>query len=468
MLNQRGKFRHVIASGLLLLLTEVALARPQAGTNASQPAPAAQNQPAQNQKDQDIPDAPSAVQPAKPVPENPPAPEPEQSQPQQQPPPESQAEPAPRSEQETPAPQGEAGTNPAQPPPVNLRTVPEGAATKEQGDTQEQLFTIQKNVNQVMIPVLVKDEAGHMVNGLQSKDFTVLENGKKQTLNFFTADPFALSVAVIVDLGMKDVDVEKVRHSFSALQGAFSQFDEVSIYTYSNTVGQLSGWTAVGQQLDAALDRVNEARGTNNGPPVTSGPFGPNGPSINGMPANPGAPTVYAPVQEAHVMNDAILKAAMDLSRRDRTRRKVIFIISDGREYRSEASYHDVLQVLLKNNIMVYAVGLGGSSIPGYNKLAKVHIPRLGYTDLLPKYVNATTGTPVVTELTRAGIEDAYAQILGDARNQYTMGYLTHAPPSGAYRSFEILVNRPSCKSSIRPCVNVYAPDGYYPAPPAR
>jgi VWFA-related protein len=273
---------------------------------------------------------------------------------------------------------------------------------------------------------------------------------------------------VIIDLGMKDVDVDKVRHSFSALQGAFSQFDEVSLYTYSNTVGQLSGWTAVGQQLETALDRVDEARGTNNGPPVTSGPFGPNGPSINGMPVNPAAPTVYTPVQEAHVMNDAILKAAMDLSRRDRTRRKVIFIISDGREYRSEASYRDVLQVLLKNNIMVYAIGLGGSSIPGYKDLAKLHIPQLGYTNLLPKYVNATTGTPVVTQMTRTGIEDAYEQILGDARNQYTMGYLTHAPPSGSYRSFEVLVNRPSCKSSIRPCVNVFAPDGYYPAPPAR
>lgn len=346
--------------------------------------------------------------------------------------------------------------------------MPEGAATKEEGDAQEQLFTITKNVNQVLIPVLVKDESGRMVSGLGPKDFSVLENGKKQSLNFFTADPFALSVAVIIDLGMKDVDVEKVQHSFSALEGAFSQFDEVSLYTYSNTVGQLSGWTAVGQQLEAALDEVKQASGQNNGPPVTSGPFGPNGPTINGMPANPGAPTVYTPVQEAHVMNDAILKAAMDLSRRDKSRRKVIFIISDGREYRSQASYRDVLQVLLKNNIMVYGVGLGGSAIPGYNKLAKLHIPRLGYTDLLPRYVNATTGAPVVNELTRTGIEDAYAQILGDARNQYTMGYLAAASPSGGYRNIEILVDRPSCRSSIRPCVNVYARDGYYPAPPAR
>jgi len=267
---------------------------------------------------------------------------------------------------------------------------------------------------------------------------------------------------------MKDVDVQKVNHTCSALEGAFSQFDELSIYSYSNTVSQLSGWGAVGQQLEARLEELQSARGQDNGPPVTSGPLGPNGPMINGMPANPGAPTVYTPVQEAHIMNDAILKAAIDLSQREKSRRKIIFIISDGREYRSDASYRDVLRVLLKNNVIVYAIGVGGSAIPGYNKLAKLHIPRLGYTDILPKYVSATGGGQVFEELTRNGIEDAYAQALGDARNQYTLGYRLGGAPSGAYRNIEVLVDRPSCKSSIRPCVNVYARDGYYPNPAGR
>src|SRR5256886_17144364 len=52
-------------------------------------------------------------------------------------------------------------------------------------------------VNQVMVPVTVKDESGQLVKGLLAKDFSVLENGKKQKLNFFTSDPFALSAAVI-------------------------------------------------------------------------------------------------------------------------------------------------------------------------------------------------------------------------------------------------------------------------------
>jgi VWFA-related protein len=364
----------------------------------------------------------------------------------------------------TPEPQR---TNPGTPPPINVRTVPEGGATKDQTGAQEQLFTITKNVNQVMVPVTVKDESGHLVNGLVAQDFSVLEGGKKQKLNFFTSDPFALSAAVILDLGMKDVDVQRVNHTFPALQGAFSEFDEVSIYGYSNTVSQISGWGAAGEKLADTLDSLREVRGRNNGPPVTGGPLGPQGPMINNMPVDAAAPSVYTPTQESHVMNDAILKAALDLARHDPTRRKVIFVVSDGREYRSNASYRDVLKVLLSNNIMVYAIGVGGSAIPGYKQLEKLHLPRFGYSDILPKYTNATGGE-VFDELTRTGIEDAYIQAMGDARNQYTLGYTTEAKVTGSYRGIEVLVSKPSCRSSVRPCVTVLARDGYYPAPPAR
>jgi len=415
-----------------------------------------------NQQDQSIPDAPSAVQPPPPAKDSPGPDENPQSPsaPGTQAAPGEQAQPG---EVPVPPPPPSAGT----PPPVNIRTVPEGGATKTEPSSQEQFFKLTVITNQVLVPATVTDESGRLVGGLLAKDFVVRENGKQQKLNFFTSDPFALSAAVVLDFGMKDVDVQKMNHTYSALQGVFSPFDEVSIYSYSNAVSQLSGWGAVGQKLAETLDNLRTVTGRNNGPPVTSGPLGPQGPMINNMPADPAAPVVYTPAQESHVLNDAILRAALDLAKRDPTRRKVIFVISDGREYRSDASYRDVLRVLLTNNIMVYGVGLGGSAIPGYNKLSKLHLPRFGYSDILPKYVSATGGQ-VLNELTRNGIEDAYATLIGEARNQYTLGYQSPEAASGGYRSIEVMVDRPSCRSSIRPCVNVYAKDGYYPLPPPR
>jgi len=345
-------------------------------------------------------------------------------------------------------------------PPV--KTVPAGSVPKDVESGADVGYVIRSNVNQVIVPVTVKDADGHMINGLQPKDFSVLENGQKQQLNWFTSDPFALSAAVIIDLGMPDVGVKKVQQTLSALQGAFSQFDEIALYTYSDNVGRVADFSSVGKQLTAVLNEVKSYSGENNGPPVTSGPLGPQGPIINGMPVGAPVTPVNTPPRVAHVMNDAILMAARDLAKRDRTHRKIIFVISDGRELGSRASYADTLKVLLTQQITVYAIGLEGAAIPIYDRLQRIHIPKtralLGYSDILPKYVSATGGGSVYNELASAAIERAYSQAIGDARNQYTLGY--NSKGIGGYREIEVRVRRPNVK--------VVAKVGYYPLPAPR
>ena len=130
-------------------------------------------------------------------------------------------------------------------------------------------------VNFVQIPVMVKDSDGRRVDGLLPKDFTVMENGKKQTLTYFTSDPFELSVAIVLDIGMADVALQKVNQTYSALVGAFSPYDEVALYTYSSTVSQVTDFTGRAEKLTAALNQMKLVRGHNNGPPVLGGPLGP-------------------------------------------------------------------------------------------------------------------------------------------------------------------------------------------------
>ncbi len=345
-----------------------------------------------------------------------------------------------------------------------IKTVPAGGVPKDVDTGLDVGITFRSNPTLVLVPVTVKDSDGRLVGGLRPRDFTVLENGKVQNLTFFTSDPFALSAAVIIDTGMPDVGLKKVQETLSALQGAFSQFDEVGIYTYSSTVGRASDFGGVGKQLTAVLNEIKAYSGDNNGPPVTSGPLGPQGPVINGMPVNMPIDPVSTPPKVAHVLNDAILLAARDLSKRDRTHRKIIFIISDGRELGSTASYKDTLKVLLTQNITVYAVGVEGAAIPIYDRLQRIHLPKtnalVGYSDILPKYVNATGGGTVYAELTEADIERAYGSAIGEARYQYTLGY---SPKSsiGSYRDIDVRVHG-------HPGVKVYAKEGYYPLPTPR
>ncbi len=404
----------------------------------------------QDQK-QDIPDAPSTTRPPLPFPSTPPAVKPESPPPNQAPPGETNPgnETAPAPAQDAPQPA----------PPLKITTVPEGGATQEGATSPSDLYKIVTNVNQVLVPVSVKDDSTRLVSGLLPQDFSVFEDGVKQKMNFFTSDPFPLSAAVVFDLGMPDAAVQKVNQTFPALEGAFSQFDEVAIYTYSSTASQAADFAAAGRKLTAVLNELKMQRGRNDGPPVTGGPLGPQGPTVNGHQIDPGAPIVYIPPKQSHALNDALVAAALDLSKRERTRRKIIFIISDGREYGSTASYSDTLKVLLSTGIQVYALGVEGAAIPVYSKLQRLHVPRFGYSDILPKYTNATGGE-VFTEFSRDAIEAVYARAIGDARNQYTLGYLTRATPSSTYRQIVVNVARPGLK--------VAAKDGYYPLPPGR
>ena len=378
---------------------------------------------------QEIPDAPQPkVPPANPFPDAPPAPK--NNHPAQESP-------------ETPSPgQPEPGAQPGE--------QTDGIAT-----SRNDLFTITKRVSFVEIPVTVKNDSNRLVPGLSPKDFTVYEDGVPQRLSFFSSEPFPLSVAVVVDTNLPTSTMKKVNETLPALVSAFSEFDEVALYRYGNSVQQVSGFNGSGDISTASLERLKRT-GKQGGPPVVGGPFGT--PSINNHPVEPGVPPVYTAPQESNVLNDAILRAAQDLSRRERgVRRRIVFVISDGREYGSTAHYDEVRKFLLSQDISVYALGVDTAAIPVYDRLNRVRLPGFGYGDILAKYA-VDTGGDTFAKFDQKSIEQAYGEVTNEARNQYTLGYNTKATLSSAYRSIDVHVHIPDLK--------VTAKTGYYPLPP--
>lgn len=351
------------------------------------------------------------------------------------------------------------GSNPQPPPPGadQIKTIPPGQAPQTSGSGVDQLYKLTVSVNFVSVPVTVKDHEGHLVAGLLEKDFSVLEDSVPQKITFFTSDPFPLSTALVIDLSLPETTLKKVSQTYSALTGAFGPFDATAVYTYGNSVTRQSDF-GNGQRLQIALNRIRDIQGSTPGPVQLGGPLG-SGPTNNGKPVDPGRLQVNTPSRPSSVLNDAILMAAQDLARQSRQSRKIIFVISSGREYGSRASYEQVLKVLLTNNVAVYAIGVDSAAMPVYRELGKLHIPTQGYTDILPKYANATGGD-VLNEVSRESIEGAYQQITLQARNQYTIGYNTTQSPSSKYRDIEVRVRRPG--------LAVTAKHGYYPLPPQR
>jgi VWFA-related protein len=360
------------------------------------------------------------------------------------------------------APTAPINTHPDQPEATPTPTPQAQRAALGQGGMpsgRDDLYKMSVAVNFVQVPVRVKDAAGKLVSGLASNDFKVYEDGVVQQLKFFTADAFPLSAAVVLATDLPSTTMKKVNDSLPALIGAFSEVDEVALYRYGHTVQQISGFAGASSISTASVNRIKRP-GRQGGPPMMGGPFG-GGPSINGHPVNdPNAGPVgdvQTPPREFYVLNDAILKAAQDLSKRDKARRRIIFVISDGREQGSNAGYDEVKRILLANNISVYGVGVDTAAIPIYDKANRIRVPGFGTGNILPRYVSDTAGD-MMAEFDRQGIEQAYAKIADTARNQYTLGYTTQATKSSAFRSIDVRV--------LRPNLNVFAKQGYYPLPP--
>jgi VWFA-related protein len=367
--------------------------------------------------------------------------------------------PPPTSSSATPAPEDQTNPSPAQP-----QTAPSNGPApvippKGEGPSVA-TYTVRTRVNFVLVPVTVKDSHGALLPGLTYNDFQIYEDGVQQRITFFSEDPFPLSVAFVVDQNLPSDTMKKVNDALSAFQGAFAPYDEVAVYTYATHVSQASGFTgAQSARLAAALDRV-KSPGRYMEVPSNTGAMA-EGPSINGqmvdpnvMPMGQGNFIGIIP-KEVHVLNDAILRAATDLSQRGRGRRKMIYVISDGKNQGSTASYKEVVRYLLTNQIAVDGTLVGDSALPVYGFLDRFHIPWQMADNLLPKYASATGGI-LDAELSRNAIEASFARVAGQVRNQYTLGYYSHISVlDSRFRKIEVRV--------LLPNVQVIAKQGYYP-----
>src|SRR5580658_2371985 len=332
------------------------------------------------------------------------------------------------------------------------------------GQGAQEVYTLGTvHVDFVQIPFTVKDSKGHFVPDLTWRDVRIFENGLSQHIAVWTGtDPFPLSVAFVIDQSVTQDTMDKINTSLSALQGAFAPYDEVAVYTYNNGVTEQTAFTAAqSPRLGVALDRSkSEGREPLMG---WGGPLAqttiknnqqvdPNtAPIRNQQGINPTIPKEY------HLLYDAMFTAAQSLAKVDTKRRRVLYVVSDGKEYGSKVKEKELIQYLQTNKISVYATLVGDSSIPGLGFLDRMHLPLTMRDDALPR-IAAATGGQCAPEWRPRGIEDSFADLTRTVRTLYTVGYYTHLNPlDGRFRHIEVRVMRPN--------LTVVAPDGYYPSP---
>ena len=333
-----------------------------------------------------------------------------------------------RQDRQSPAPPGQAQTPPAsqqpqQPPGVRVQ------------------------VNQVLVPVTVKDGSGRLVPDLNRTDFRIFEDNVEQKIIYFSADPAPLSLVLLIDNDLKRNDARRVAASLDAIVAGLSTSDEAFVCRFDQFFHEGKGFVTDQDKLLTELKRTRLDEQPSAGP---TGSAIADSPTINGHSATGDAPktpetTRIIKNQSTKALDDAVYDAAQLLKDRDpeRKRRKVILLISDGENNPkfNTNKYENVRRDLLRYDIAVYGVGVGSAF---FNRRF----------ERLSKYAH-DSGGDVYYGLKREDMEEFYSRVTEEARNQYTLAYNpTGTDRAAEYHSIEVRVRRPN--------LTILTREGYY------
>ncbi|MDP9147189.1 MAG: VWA domain-containing protein [Acidobacteriota bacterium] len=301
------------------------------------------------------------------------------------------------------------------------------------------------SVNQVIVPVTVKDGSGHLVPDLRKDEFRIFEDSIEQRIAYFSNEAFPLSMVVLIDNDLKVKDAEQVAGSLRAIVAGMSATDEAYVCRFDEFFHPGKGFSSDQDKLLTEIKRTELDTKPSVAPP--SAPLN-NGPVINGHAANSDAPSITGGVmnlkgQSTKALDDAVYSAAEELKDRGRERRKIIFLISDGANgiRANKNSYSATKKELLRYGVSVYSVAVGSAFFERrFNRLVD--------------YAH-DTGGDVYFAAKRAAMEELYSRVTEQARNQYTLAY----SPAGTnraldYHSVEVRVKREGLKVDAR--------QGYY------
>jgi VWFA-related protein len=268
------------------------------------------------------------------------------------------------------------------------------------------------SISVVNVLVTVRDKQGRLVRGLVKDDFTLAEDGRLQTIRYFSpqADqPLMLGLLVDISGSQRTVLAEQRRASRQFLDKILRQDDQAFLLVFDRQIQWVAGLTIPEPDMKA-----NDAQGT--------------------------------------ALYDAILAASRRIS--GVAGRKAIIVFSDGYDTASAATLEAAVETAQRADALVYSIRFldrgifafevpeskGGSPVPREGRKALERIAK----DTGGAYFDASAGDTLAK---------IYGRIEDQLRNQYSLGFTPVIRRPG-YRKIRVSVKRNG--------LTVQARDGYY------
>jgi len=283
-------------------------------------------------------------------------------------------------------------------------------------DDDQSTETLKVRVNVVQLFFNVKDKKGALIPNQTKDDFQILEDGKPQTIKYFTAESnLPLTLGILIDSSgsqMRVLEMEKeVGGSF--LSQILRDKDEAFVIDFDVNVDLLQDFTNDVHRLKAAL---NKAR-------VNTGGGGGSLPGLGGGPIPTSTP-------RGTLLYDAVYLAAHDQLAHE-VGRKAMILLTDGEDQGSQLHIRDAIEAAQKSDSIVYVILIADRGFYG----------GFGYSgDSEMKKLAGETGGRVIEVGNKFDkLKEAFDQIAHELRSQYNLGYTpTNTVQDGSFRKIEL------------------------------
>ena len=253
--------------------------------------------------------------------------------------------------------------------------------------------------------VAVTDKKGNIVTDLTRDDFEIIEDGKRQSIEYFSlgdgeTSP-AMHLGLMVDAsGSMSTDMKLAQGAAIKFLNMLPSAEDITLVDFDTQVRitrypqrdfarlverirqrKPDGWTALYDALGTYLDGADQQDG-----------------------------------------------------------RKVMVMYTDGGDTRSAMSLSETLTLLKAANVTVYAIGLTENTGSARMQL-----------QMTLRQLTEVTGGQAFFPSAMKEVESAYDKVLAEIRGQYHLGYQsTNTATDGAWRKVEIKVKRPDVRVRSR------------------
>jgi VWFA-related protein len=307
---------------------------------------------------------------------------------------------------------------------------------------------IKVNANLVTVYATVKDKHGKIIANLTKDQFALTEDGRPQTITYFVAETdVALTLGLLVDtsLSQRNVLGQEREASEKFLDDMLRvDRDKAFVIHFDREVELLQDLTASREKLEKALGEL--------GSPEFSRTS--NGGSSAGDPDNAGSPGRHSHSGGGTLLYDSVYLASNELMKKQQGR-KALIVLSDGVDHGSKESLESAVDAAEHADTAVYSilfadqeqdqyhpggwghVGMGGGmggpggQWPGGGGGRYPREERPDGKKVLQR-LSSATGGEMFQVSKKDTVDEIYAHIAEQLRNQYSLGYIPDRAEAGA------------------------------------